>query len=164
MRDVETLAKEVLEACRARRMMLATAESCTGGMIAAALTDLAGASDVLERGFITYSNEAKMEMLGVAQETLATHGAVSAETAGEMAAGALARSRAAIAVSVTGVAGPGGGTAQKPVGLVWFGLATSDGQVRVERQLFTGPRDAVRRSSVAKALELALEAAYAERP
>src|SRR5262249_53163778 len=119
----EALARAVLDACRAHGIMLTTAESCTGGMIAAALTDIPGSSDVVDRGFVTYSNEAKMEMVGVRHATLAAHGAVSRETAVEMAAGALAHSRAGIALSVTGIAGPGGGSAEKPVGLVWFGLA-----------------------------------------
>ena len=111
---VEALARAVLDACRARGIMLATAESCTGGMIAAALTDIAGSSDVVDRGFVTYSNEAKMEMLGVRQATLSSHGAVSRETALEMAAGALSHSRAGIALSVTGIAGPAGGSATAP--------------------------------------------------
>src|SRR6185312_16098553 len=112
---ISRLAQQVLERCRAGKLMLATAESCTGGMIAAALTDIAGSSDVVDRGFVTYSNEAKMEMIGVRQATLTAHGAVSRETDLEMAEGALSHSRAAIALSVTGIAGPGGGSAGKPV-------------------------------------------------
>jgi nicotinamide-nucleotide amidase len=155
----EALARQVLNACRARGIMLATAESCTGGMIAAALTDIAGSSDIVDRGFVTYSNEAKVAMLGVAEATLAAHGAVSRETALEMAAGALANSRAGIAVSVTGVAGPGGGSAEKPVGLVWFGLALSGRETIAGRRLFEDRgRAFVRGESVRAALEMALEA------
>ena len=134
--------------------MLATAESCTGGMIAAALTDIAGSSAVVDRGFVTYSNEAKMDMLGVSAATLDAHGAVSRETALEMAAGALARSRAGIALSVTGIAGPGGGSAEKPVGLVWFGLAMTGREAVAEQRLFDDRgRDFIRREIVA-ALEM----------
>ncbi|MER5170181.1 MULTISPECIES: CinA family protein [Thioclava] len=116
------LAPLVIAAAKARGLMIATAESCTGGMIAAALTDIAGSSAVFERGFVTYSNAAKTEMLGVPAETIAQYGAVSEEVASAMAAGALAHSRAAIAVSVTGIAGPGG-SEHKPEGRVCFGLA-----------------------------------------
>jgi nicotinamide-nucleotide amidase len=155
----DVLARRVLDACRARGIMLATAESCTGGMIAAALTDIAGSSDVVDRGFVTYSNEAKVAMLGVAEATLAAHGAVSRETALEMAAGALANSRAGIALSVTGVAGPGGGSAEKPVGLVWFGLAINGRETMAEQRLFSDRgRAFVRAESVRTMLEMALEA------
>lgn len=165
MSDIEMLAVKVLQACKERGLKLATAESCTGGLISAAVTDLAGASNVLERGFVTYSNEAKMELLEVSLETLTVHGAVSAQTAREMAAGALAHSRADIAIAVTGIAGPGGGTAEKPVGLVWFGLAVKGKEPRAEKRLFPGgERALVRRESVATALELVLEAAYAGGP
>lgn len=154
----DELARAVLAACERHGVMLATAESCTGGMIAAALTDIAGSSAVVDRGFVTYSNAAKMEMLGVAAATLEAHGAVSRETATEMAAGALARSGAGIAVSVTGVAGPGGGSAEKPVGLVWFGVALH-GAAHAEERLFGDiGRAAVRRESVKVALRLVLEA------
>jgi nicotinamide-nucleotide amidase len=151
-------AAEVIEALRARRWRLATAESCTGGMIAAAITDVAGSSSAFDRGFVTYSNAAKTQMLGVAPDTLEAHGAVSEAVAGEMAAGALARSDADIAVSVTGIAGPGG-SEHKPEGRVCFGLATHRG-VTVETVEF-GPRgrDAVRRASVDHALGLVLTAA-----
>lgn len=120
-------AAELLELARQHRAMIATAESCTGGLIAASLTEIAGSSDVVDRGFVTYSNAAKTDMLGVRPETLANHGAVSEETAAEMASGALARSQASVAVSVTGIAGPGGGSPDKPVGRVCFGLATPAG-------------------------------------
>jgi nicotinamide-nucleotide amidase len=127
-------------------------------MIAAALTDIAGSSTVVDRGFVTYSNEAKMEMLGVRPETLEAHGAVSRETALEMAAGALAHSRAGIAVSVTGVAGPGGGSAEKPVGLVWFGCAVEGQPAVAERRLFEDKgRAFVREESVKTALSLVLD-------
>lgn len=134
--DTEALARKALSLCEARGLMLATAESCTGGMIAAALTDIAGSSAVFDRSFVTYSNEAKQEMLGVNAETLAEYGTVSEQTARQMAEGALAHSRADIALSVTGIAGPGGGSAEKPVGLVWFGLAQSGRPTEAQRQVF----------------------------
>jgi nicotinamide-nucleotide amidase len=151
----------VLAACRARGLMVATAESCTGGLIAAALTAIAGSSDVLDRGFVTYSNAAKQEMLGVPEAMIAAEGAVSAAVAQAMAAGALARSRAAIAVAVTGVAGPGGGSAAKPVGLVWFGLAARGRAVASESRRFAGDRAAVRAATVVHALALIAAAAEA---
>ena len=147
-------AARVLAACRARGVMLATAESCTGGLIAAALTAIAGSSDVVDRGFVTYSNAAKTEMLGVPAALIETEGAVSEAVARAMAAGALARSAAAIAVSVTGVAWPGGGTATKPVGLVWFGLAQRGVPVAAEHVVFPGDRASVREATVAHALAL----------
>jgi len=157
MNDPHDLPRAVLAACEAQGIMLATAESCTGGMIAAALTDIAGSSSVFDRGFVTYSNDAKMELIGVRPETLATHGAVSEATAREMAQGALARSKAGIAIAVTGVAGPGGGTQEKPVGLVWFGVARSGSPVKAEQRLFGDiGRDQVRRETVRVALELVL--------
>jgi nicotinamide-nucleotide amidase len=143
----------VLEKLRARGWKLATAESCTGGLIAAALTSVAGSSDVVERGFVTYSNEAKAEMLGVPAALILARGAVSEEVAAAMARGALARAHVQIAVSVTGVAGPGGGTAAKPVGLVWFGWAVA-GRVRTLSRIFPGDRGAVRAASVAVAFDL----------
>jgi nicotinamide-nucleotide amidase len=147
--DATLLAAEaLLEACRSHGIMLATAESCTGGLIAAALTAIAGSSDVVDRGFVTYSNEAKHEMIGVPVALIETHGAVSEQVAAAMAEGALARSRAAIAVSVTGVAGPSGGSADKPVGLVCFGLAHSGRSVITARQIFPGDRSAIRSATV----------------
>lgn len=148
-----TGAAEVLDLARARGRMIATAESCTGGMIIAALTDIAGSSDVVDRGFVTYSNAAKIEMLGVRVQTLEAHGAVSEEVAAEMAAGARERSAATLAVSVTGIAGPGG-SEHKPEGRVSFGLATDRG-VQVETVEF-GPlgRDGVRRATVAHAIAM----------
>jgi nicotinamide-nucleotide amidase len=151
-------AEALLAACRARGAMLATAESCTGGLIAAALTAIAGSSDVVDRGFVTYSNDAKAQMLGVPPETIAAVGAVSQQVAGLMAAGALARSRATIAVAVTGVAGPGGGSPDKPVGLVWFGLAARGADMRTDRQVFPGDRTAIRAATVAHAFALIREA------
>lgn len=134
------------------RQMLATAESCTGGMIAAACTDLAGSSAWFERGFVTYSNEAKTQMLGVDANLIVTCGAVSEEVARAMAQGAIAHSRAQVAVAVTGVAGPTGGSAAKPVGTVWFGFATPAGVVS-EMQHFDGDRGAVRAATVQYALQ-----------
>ncbi len=156
MFETETLslAKSVLDACRARGWHIATAESCTGGLVAGALTAIAGSSDVVERGFVTYSNEAKSELLGVAAATIAAHGAVSAETAAAMAEGAVARAPVDLAISVTGVAGPGGGSAAKPVGLVIFGLARRDRPSRTERHVFDGDRSAVRRAALRAALGL----------
>lgn len=157
--SAKTLAAAALDAARNKRLKIATAESCTGGMIAAALTDIAGSSDVVDRGFVTYSNEAKMEMLGVLPETLAAHGAVSFETAREMARGALARSGADVAVSVTGIAGPGGGSDEKPVGLVWFGVAASTGRVETGRMEFGDiGRGKVRNAATLHALTLLRDA------
>lgn len=153
------LANALLQACQERGIMLATAESCTGGLIIAALTDIAGSSAVVDRGFITYSNEAKMEMLGVSAATLNAHGAVSRETAIEMAKGALANSRAGLTLAVTGIAGPGGGSAEKPVGLVWFGVGLKGETVTAEHRQFADEgRDFIRRETVRHALQLGLEA------
>lgn len=148
-------AKRVLELCRARGLRVATAESCTGGMVAAALTEIAGSSDVVDCGFVTYSNEAKAAMLGVPAATLKRHGAVSEPTAKAMAAGALKNSRADIVVSVTGIAGPGGGSKQKPVGLVYFAAASRGGR-RIARKRLYGKigRRRVRLRSVIEALAL----------
>ena len=147
-------ATSVLIAYRKRGLRIATAESCTGGMIAAALTDVAGSSDVFERGFVTYSNDAKQELIAVPPTILAKYGAVSAETADAMARGALARSRADVAISVTGIAGPGGGSAEKPVGLVWFGVARKVGENLTVREVFAGDRAAIRQAAVVRALDL----------
>ena len=148
-------AKQVLELCRARGLRVATAESCTGGLVAAALTEIAGSSDVVDRGFVTYSNEAKTELLGVPQSILKRYGAVSAQTAKVMAAGALKNSHADIAISITGIAGPGGGTKQKPVGLVHFAAAGRGGR-RIARKRLYGDigRGRVRQRSVVDALEM----------
>ncbi|HEY8287791.1 MAG TPA: CinA family protein [Acetobacteraceae bacterium] len=147
-------AEALLAACRAKGVMLATAESCTGGLIAATLTAIAGSSDVVDRGFVTYSNEAKADLVGVPMAMIQAHGAVSEEVARAMADGALVRSRAGIAVSVTGVAGPGGGSAEKPVGLVWFGLARRGAPATGTRQVFPGDRAAIRAATVAQAFAL----------
>lgn len=154
----EAKAIAVLEACRAKGILLATAESCTGGLIAASLTDIAGSSDVVDRGFVTYSNEAKHDMLGVPSELIDTHGAVSEEVALAMAAGVLKHSRAGIAVSVTGVAGPGGGSAAKPVGLVWFGVALKGQASQAVRHIFPDHgRASIRHAAVNTALDLVLK-------
>ena len=157
MTDTRTLAETVLDLCRRRGWKLATAESCTGGMIAAALTDIAGSSDVVERGFVTYSNEAKTDLLGVPALLIAQHGAVSEPVARAMATGALSHAPVDVAVSVTGVAGPGGGSAEKPVGLVHFGAARKGGPVKTEHQIFNGDRDAVRAAATKRALELLID-------
>jgi nicotinamide-nucleotide amidase len=146
------IARRLGERLAARKQMLATAESCTGGWVAQAITAIAGSSDWFERGFVTYSNEAKQEMLGVRADTLQRHGAVSEQTAREMAQGALARSKASVSVAVTGIAGPGGGSAEKPVGMVCFAWASRQ-SARTETLHFSGDRAAVRRQSVIHALE-----------
>lgn len=159
----EAKAIAVLAACRRKGVLLATAESCTGGLIVASLTDIGGSSDVVDRGFVTYSNEAKHQMLGVPMELISAHGAVSEEVALAMAAGALARSRAGIAVSVTGIAGPGGGSEAKPVGLVWFGLALRGKQPTAMRQLFPDHgRASIRHAATNTALDWILEALSAD--
>lgn len=146
------LAKQVGVALKAHGMMLATAESCTGGGIAQAVTRISGSSAWFDRGFVTYSNAAKEEMLGVSPETIARHGAVSEATVREMAAGALQYSRAQVSVSVSGIAGPTGGTAEKPVGTVWFAWVT-DGMVRTACHHIDGDRDAIRVKAVRIALQ-----------
>ena len=153
-------ARRVIEVFGAMGLKIATAESCTGGLITGLLTEIAGSSAVVERGFVTYSNEAKQEMLAVPEALIAEHGAVSAAVALAMAEGALARSRADIAVSVTGIAGPDGGSPQKPVGLVHFGLARRGGaSSHMERRFGAIGRRPVRLASVAEALDLALRGA-----
>jgi nicotinamide-nucleotide amidase len=160
--DIEDLAAAVVEAAARTGVMVATAESCTGGLVAAALTSVAGSSAVLDRGFVTYSNEAKMEMLDVSGDLLVRFGAVSAPVARAMALGAVNHSRAATAVAITGVAGPGGGSADKPVGLVHFAAVGPDGAVaHVERRFGDIGRDAVREESVRLALGLLLTAVAA---
>jgi len=144
---------EVLGICRAKGFTLATAESCTGGLIAALLTEIPGSSDVFERGFVTYSNLSKTELLGVPLDLLQTHGAVSHEVAEAMARGALKKSRADIAVSVTGIAGPGGATRDKPVGLVYIAIATRR-ETTVERNYFYGSRSDVREQALGTALKM----------
>jgi len=149
------IARRALDLCRARGLRVATAESCTGGLVAAALTEIAGSSDVVECGFVTYSNAAKRTMLGVPAATLTRYGAVSRATAAAMAKGALTKSQADLAVAITGIAGPGGGTKQKPVGLVYFAAMSRDGR-RLARHRRFGKigRRRVRLRSVVQALEL----------
>lgn len=155
--QIDTLARRVVARATERGLMLATAESCTGGLVAGALTAVAGSSSAVDRGFVTYSNAAKMRMLGVASATLEAHGAVSRQTALEMADGAVAQSQAQASVAITGVAGPGGGSPDKPVGLVHFAAAGPAGTVHVERRFGDIGREAVRLASVQQALEMLLE-------
>lgn len=153
---MEALARKIGERLKASHQVLVTAESCTGGWAAQAVTSIAGSSDWFERGFVTYSNDAKHELLGVAEGTLKKHGAVSEETAREMALGALARSKGTVALAVTGIAGPAGGSAGKPVGTVCFAWAAK-GRARSETRHFEGDRESVRRQSVVRALEGVLQ-------
>lgn len=153
-----TLAVQVLDRCRARGMRLATAESCTGGLIAAALTAIAGSSDVFDRGFVTYADAAKIQTLGVPAALIATHGAVSESVARAMAEGALGAATADLAVAVTGIAGPGGGTDTKPVGLVHLAVARKDDATLHECHVFRGDRTDVRVATVETALSLLLAA------
>ena len=156
--DVVALARRVVEENRAAGRTLALAESCTGGLVAAAITEIAGSSAVLDRGFVTYSNEAKTEMLGVPADLIAKFGAVSEQVAREMAQGALRHAHADVTVAVTGIAGPGGGSTEKPVGLVYLATARKGGETRCERKVFPGDRAAIRRATVARALEMLAEA------
>jgi nicotinamide-nucleotide amidase len=153
--DLHNAAMDVLNACRARGLKIATAESCTGGLVAGALTDIAGSSDVVDRGFVTYSNEAKQQMLGVPAATIDKHGAVSRETAEAMARGALGHANADIVVSITGIAGPGGGSKDKPVGLVHFAAASRSGAL-THKEMRYGEigRAEVRHKSVLQALAM----------
>ena len=148
------LASSVLESCRTRRLGIVTAESCTGGLIIGAMTAVPGSSDVVDRGFVTYTNEAKTEMLDVSADLIAAHGAVSEPVARAMAAGALKHSHAGVSIAVTGIAGPTGGTPGKPVGLVHIAAARRDGATAHERRVFDGDRDAVRHQTVSTALRL----------
>jgi nicotinamide-nucleotide amidase len=152
--DLRVRAEALLDLYRTAGAKIATAESCTGGLIAATLTEIAGSSDVVDRGFVTYSNEAKMDLIGVPEAMIAAHGAVSAEVAEAMVRGALARSAADAAVSVTGIAGPGGATATKPVGLVYLAVQRRTREPLVEKQVFAGDRAEVRRATVARAFDL----------
>jgi len=147
------LSDDLFNALKQRGLLLATAESCTGGMIASTITDKAGSSAIFERGFVTYSNAAKIELLAVPHELLEEHGAVSAEVAAAMAAGALEHSNADIAVSCTGIAGPDGGTDTKPVGLVYIGLVSKSVQSAAFEHYFNGDRNAVRKQTVEAALQ-----------
>lgn len=152
--DLLARAESLLAKARAKEVMIATAESCTGGLVAALLTEIPGSSDVVERGFVTYSNEAKMDLLGVPQALLEAHGAVSRQVALAMAAGALVNSRAGLVVAVTGIAGPGGGTADKPVGLVHLAAARGDELLHRECRFGAIGRQEVRLKSVEAALDL----------
>jgi nicotinamide-nucleotide amidase len=161
-RDILEIAQRIVSEFATKGLMVATAESCTGGLIAGALTDIPGSSAVVDRGFVTYTNVAKNEMLGVQEQTLATYGAVSRETALQMVQGALFRSRADLAVAVTGIAGPGGGSADKPVGLVHLAAKSRAGNL-IHREMRYGEigRDKVRLATVASALEMLLELSQA---
>ena len=150
-------ARDLLAALEVRGLTLATAESCTGGLIAAALTAIAGSSSVVMAGFVTYSNAAKMRMVGVGEASLAAHGAVSEAVAREMAEGALREAQVDVALSCTGIAGPGGATPGKPVGLVFIGCARRGAATVVERHVFPGDRGAVRSATVAAALRMAMQ-------
>jgi len=158
-KDTDILASSLLEAARQRGLTIATAESCTGGLVSGALTSVAGSSDVFDRGFVTYTNEAKQQQLGVSAKSLDNMGAVSEAVVKEMAYGALANSMADIAVSVTGIAGPGGGSNEKPVGTVWFGIAQlGEAPVAILKQFDGDDRSSVRSQAVITALSLLLEA------
>jgi nicotinamide-nucleotide amidase len=160
MEELLAQARALLDLCRAKKLTIATAESCTGGLVAATLTEIPGSSDVVERGFVTYSNAAKEAMLGVPAATLERFGAVSRETAEAMAKGALAHSPASLAVAITGIAGPGGGTPGKPVGLVHFGAAARDGRLLHQECKFGDiGRTRVRLVSVRQALSMLQELA-----
>ena len=158
--DARALCRSLLDLCRMRKLTIATAESCTGGLVAGALTDIAGSSAVVDRGFVTYTNAAKHQMLGVPNATIERHGAVSRETAEAMVRGALGHANADLAVSITGIAGPGGGTADKPVGLVHFAAASRGGNlIHRERRFGDIGRGEVRRLSVLQALAMLTELA-----
>lgn len=154
--SLEERARRVLEACRRAGERLALAEASTGGLVSASLTDIAGASAVVERGFVPYSNEAKTEQLGVPVELMVAHGAVSEQVALALAQGALARSHATLAFAETGIAGPSGGSEAKPVGLVYLAVTRRDGTQACERHVFTGDRKTIRRAAAARGLELLL--------
>ena len=152
---IHHVARSIIQRATAQGRIIVTAESCTGGMIAACLTEVAGSSAVLDRGLVTYSNQAKMDLLGVTPTTLDRFGAVSAETAAAMANGALAATPAAhIAIAITGIAGPGGGSLKKPVGLVYFGIAERGIATKTAQHIFSGSRDDIRQNSLEIALDL----------
>ena len=152
--ELKHLSEQVGAALKAQGATVTAAESCTGGWIAKAITDIAGSSAWFERGFVTYSNEAKSQMIGVREETLQAHGAVSEPVVIEMAIGALRAARATYALSVSGIAGPDGGSDEKPVGTVWFGLACANGQGLTHMERFSGDRESVRRQAAIFALQL----------
>lgn len=153
------LAEETLETLRTRKLTVATAESCTAGLVSGCLASIGGSSDVLESAWVTYSNRAKMAEIGVKEATLAQFGAVSQQTAQEMAEGILDNAPVDIGLSVTGIAGPGGGSAEKPVGLVWFGLAQRNHKTVTEQKIFPGDRNEVRMAAVAHGLQMIKRAA-----
>jgi nicotinamide-nucleotide amidase len=155
--QLQQLSRRIGEKLKMRQATVTAAESCTGGWIAKVFTDISGSSAWFERGFVTYSNEAKQQMVGVKGATLALHGAVSEQTVREMAIGASHAAAAQYAIAVSGIAGPDGGTAEKPVGTVWFSIAGPEGRVLAQRKIFAGDRDAVRRQSVAWALQMLLD-------
>lgn len=163
--DPRALSRALLDLCRGRKLTIATAESCTGGLVASALTEIPGSSDVIDRGFVTYSNDAKRTMLGVKATTLESFGAVSKETAMQMAVGALEEADVDLAVSITGIAGPGGATPGKPVGLVHFAVAARDGRI-VHKECRFGAigRSQVRARSVLEALRMLTELARGPKP
>jgi nicotinamide-nucleotide amidase len=161
--DIVEAAKNLLDICKRKNLLIATAESCTAGLVAGTLTEVPGTSSILDRGFITYSNEAKHEMLGVPRDILARYGAVSPQTAEAMARGVLGRSRVHLAVSVTGIAGPDGGSAEKPVGLVFFACASRGGHIIASEQRYGDlGRDKVRKQSVLQAFKMLHELAEGE--
>jgi len=157
MTEIKNLSSRLYELLKEKKLMISTAESCTGGLIGKTLTDISGISAHYGYGFITYSNEAKQNLLGVKKETLASFGAVSAETVKEMATGALLKSGSDISVSVSGIAGPGGGSEEKPVGLVYIGIKSKDNDAKSHRFIFAGTREEVRLETVKKAIELVIE-------
>ncbi len=157
MESLQNLSQQLGELLHQHGLVLTTAESCTGGGVASAVTDIAGSSAWFDRAFVTYSNEAKMEMLGVRESTLQQYGAVSEQTVEEMVLGALAHSRANIGVSISGIAGPGGGSADKPVGTVCFAWADKNGWLKIETLKFDGDRDQVRYQAVETALKVLYE-------
>lgn len=159
--EIVSRSTAVLQAARARGLTLATAESCTGGLVAGALTAVAGSSDVVDRGFVTYSNAAKSQMLGVPEALIAARGAVSREVALAMAEGAAKASGCSLTVAITGVAGPGGGSPDKPVGLVWFAALGPSGPIDLERRFGDLGRDGIRAAAVRQALDLLLDRATA---
>ncbi len=154
--DLVDLAKEVLDAAKAQKKRIVTAESCTGGLLGGCLTSSAGSSEVMDCGFITYSNESKSRLLGVPRDAIESFGAVSDLVASAMAEGALAQTDADLAVSITGIAGPGGGTKDNPVGLVYMAIAQTDRDALVKRYIFAGTRSDIRRAAVGAAMELLL--------
>ncbi len=161
--DIVAAAKDLLAICKEKNLLIATAESCTAGLIAGTLTEIPGVSSILDRGYVTYSNEAKHEMLGVSRDILKTHGAVSAQTAQAMARGVLGHSRVHLAVSVTGIAGPDGGSPEKPVGLVYFAAASRTGKiVDAEKRYGNVGRSQVRKQSVLQAFKMLHELAKGE--